>query len=540
MAPPSPLILASLMVLSDAFIAPTRKVPRSYCSCRIDGLSSIAMLSPSSIGASPETSTLLRSRMHQRLGRKPSFQRFLTGLTAISGDSIALEPSPPKDLPPEDDMFFADSQDVPDAVKVMVGDATRTIMDDVIRPLAGPVKKGVSGDVILGAALTGAASALLVGVGPMGAAFTGGLSAYVSIHPGVSGNAARTAGDVTFKTLEAATKSYEDFQVNRKLSAATRAFMAASIRYMAEDGGDIGIMQAILDADAAEEENLRAEVEKTLAAANAELARLQELEDAKAAEKEAAKLAAEKEAVKLAAEKEAAKLTAEMEALKVAAENEAKKIAAEKEEEMARLAVEEAERIAEEERIKEERAAEEARLAAEREAKERLAVEETARAAEKEANDIVLRATEEARLAAEREAKKEAERLAAEEAACVAEEEAKRIEAEEAIAAAEREEEEALLLVKELEEEEEALSASEAAQLYEEEMRQIATERMQGVAPVEKKSLPNKADVEQSTIIESPDYSSMTVVQLKEILRSRGLRVGGRKAELIERLQLSD
>merc|ERR1711957_667475 len=101
-------------------------------------------------------------------------------------------------------------------------------------------------------------------------------------------------------------KSYEDFQVNRKLSAATRAFMAASIRYMAEDGGDIGIMQAILDADAAEEENLRAEVEKTLAAANAELARLQELEDAKAAEREAKeieRLAVEETA--RAAEKEA-------------------------------------------------------------------------------------------------------------------------------------------------------------------------------------------------------------------------------------------
>ena len=33
------------------------------------------------------------------------------------------------------------------------------------------------------------------------------------------------------------------------------------------------------------------------------------------------------------------------------------------------------------------------------------------------------------------------------------------------------------------------------------------------------------------------DYSSMTVTQLKDELRSRGLKVSGKKAELIERLE---
>lgn len=36
------------------------------------------------------------------------------------------------------------------------------------------------------------------------------------------------------------------------------------------------------------------------------------------------------------------------------------------------------------------------------------------------------------------------------------------------------------------------------------------------------------------------DYSSLTVAQLKDELRSRNLTVGGRKAELVERLVASD
>ena len=38
---------------------------------------------------------------------------------------------------------------------------------------------------------------------------------------------------------------------------------------------------------------------------------------------------------------------------------------------------------------------------------------------------------------------------------------------------------------------------------------------------------------------EEDDFESMTVAQLKDVLRSRGLKVGGRKAELIERLRSS-
>ena len=46
-----------------------------------------------------------------------------------------------------------------------------------------------------------------------------------------------------------------------------------------------------------------------------------------------------------------------------------------------------------------------------------------------------------------------------------------------------------------------------------------------------------KAETESESRKEPPkELSSLTVPQLKEMLRERGLKVGGRKAELIERL----
>jgi ATP-dependent exoDNAse (exonuclease V) beta subunit len=57
----------------------------------------------------------------------------------------------------------------------------------------------------------------------------------------------------------------------------------------------------------------------------------------------------------------------------------------------------------------------------------------------------------------------------------------------------------------------------------------------QATKPVEKASPTLNSDV--GTDDRSADYSSMTVSQLKQILRSKGLKVGGRKAVLIERLE---
>ena len=49
--------------------------------------------------------------------------------------------------------------------------------------------------------------------------------------------------------------------------------------------------------------------------------------------------------------------------------------------------------------------------------------------------------------------------------------------------------------------------------------------------------LENELLVDEPTPAEKKDYSSMTVAQLKVELRDKGLKVSGKKAELIERLQ---
>ena len=84
------------------------------------------------------------------------------------------------------------------------------------------------------------------------------------------------------------------------------------------------------------------------------------------------------------------------------------------------------------------------------------------------------------------------------------------------------------------EEEEDALGkAARAAVLkYEREMEE------RGVAGVIEEE-EGEDDDNILTSATTPDYSSMTVVELKDILRSKGLKVSGKKAELIERLEES-
>mmetsp|Transcript_29771 Transcript_29771/g.61016 ORF Transcript_29771/g.61016 Transcript_29771/m.61016 type:complete len:179 (-) Transcript_29771:262-798(-) len=98
-------------------------------------------------------------------------------------------------------------------------------------------------------------------------------------------------------------------------------------------------------------------------------------------------------------------------------------------------------------------------------------------------------------------------------------------------------------------EEEDALgkAAREAVRKYEEEMRLAQKEKdlirsswdeEMVVAPVE--DLDDVDDQEDDSAQEEDvDYSNMTVAELKEILRSKGLKVSGKKSELIERLNSS-
>ena len=97
-------------------------------------------------------------------------------------------------------------------------------------------------------------------------------------------------------------------------------------------------------------------------------------------------------------------------------------------------------------------------------------------------------------------------------------------------------------------EEEDALgkAAREAVRKYEEEMamkksekqavrsswddEMVGTPSMTGAFQVEAEDAPSGP---AATV----DYSKMTVAKLKDELRSRGLKVSGKKAELIERLQ---
>ena len=73
-------------------------------------------------------------------------------------------------------------------------------------------------------------------------------------------------------------------------------------------------------------------------------------------------------------------------------------------------------------------------------------------------------------------------------------------------------------------------AAREAVRKYEEEMRKKKTAKdvlLQSSSDEDMMNLEEETDT---------DYSSMTVAQLKEILRSKGLKVGGKKSELIDRL----
>ena len=95
-------------------------------------------------------------------------------------------------------------------------------------------------------------------------------------------------------------------------------------------------------------------------------------------------------------------------------------------------------------------------------------------------------------------------------------------------------------------EEEDALgkAARAAVAKYEEELR-MQDMTMEEVAappptpapkPAKKKKTRKAKEDTPAPAGDSVDYSKMTVAQLKDVLRSKGLKLSGKKAELIERL----
>ena len=487
-------------------------------------------------------------------------------------------PTPPSSPPPPKPVI-TESRAAADTEENVLGEK---IASEIINPLiVNPsIKQEVPSDVIQGAFINGSFLAFLTAYfiyGPfipllqtIVAAFSiGVITSYVSITEGSAGEFVRSVGKFTKDVTDMAVSQVEEWQesgqldkVSKTIGSGAKSLMDTAVKEVAARQEE-PIIQLSEGSTAEEAEVTRkARVEgKSFAFEDAGIpSKTQVAEGMTADEAEDARLARLNEDKKFADEKRAA-----AEAKKKAEEEEAKAIAAAQEK--AKSAAEaEAKRKAEEE----------AKVAAEAEAK-RKAKEEAARQKEE------ARLAEFARLAEENRIKEEAEERAAEQARL---EEARRLE-EQAEAAREAvrlmAEQEALMddededdddfmydddweasvrLANELsgigggseqdkmmdellqeemgdlsEEEEAALGkAARAAVLkYEQEMRE------RGVAPIVEEEDDEKV-VESEPIVEETknvDYSSMTVAELKDILRSKGLKVGGKKAELIERLESS-
>ena len=64
----------------------------------------------------------------------------------------------------------------------------------------------------------------------------------------------------------------------------------------------------------------------------------------------------------------------------------------------------------------------------------------------------------------------------------------------------------------------------------------VAAEAGEAISELAEDDAADETGSEEPDSTESVDYSSMTVAELKEILKEKGLPVSGKKADLIERL----
>jgi hypothetical protein len=297
--------------------------------------------------------------------------------------------------------------------------------------LSTDFEKGVSKDIIKGAAITGASLSFLAGQGTLatGAAAVG--AAYLAVTPGKGGKTIRTVGHFIWKSANIVADLYRRFEVNRLLSSATKTLIAKAknvIEAQQDASGAYG------EKDLQEMEKLQAEmyevltdVEDAVTKAEAEFDRVSRQEDADASRAafgldkiaEIMLKETERDLEEEARQEEVARLAEENGLKQEKAMEEKARIAEEAllaAEEEARLSAEEEEAII----------AEEARLAVEEEARlkevgmieeeARLAVEEEARQKE------VAMLAEEARLAVEEEARQKEELKIAEEARLAVEE----------------------------------------------------------------------------------------------------------------------
>jgi len=402
------------------------------------------------------------------------------------------------------------------------------VVNEVVAPLFGKeIEKGVSGEIIKGASIAGASLGLVAGTGPIGAAMLGAGAAYTAISPGKGGQAARFVGEVSWDATNSAVKLYNDFDTSTKITGATQAFIVASLQVMSkEKPEDVNAMKAFLEAFKAQQNELEAGVEEAIREAEIALEEAEQLQQKQ--------MAKDKAKIQKQIERKAEQVRMSVKVMRA-----------------------EQAQIAEERRIKTADVQEKIELkAAEvREMTGAMRIKAAASHMAEVQEQIELKAaavrvmTEAMRAqiaAVEEQASIEAEAIAAEQERIAREKEVARIEeqkrleeeayyakvAAEARAAVEQQERErdAIAALKAIEselspEEQELWDASE-------ELAELLDTNADEIVDLEEEPVNGSAAKHQ-------DWSAMTVVQLKDELRNRGLKVSGRKAELIERLMES-
>mmetsp|Transcript_8221 Transcript_8221/g.10582 ORF Transcript_8221/g.10582 Transcript_8221/m.10582 type:complete len:536 (-) Transcript_8221:286-1893(-) len=427
------------------------------------------------------------------------------------------------------------------------------LTDQVINPLLSEeIEKNVPKSTIQGAALAGTALGLVTGTGLLGAGTLALSAAYAAIAPGKNniGSVMRSVGSVAWDAVELSDKLglnvenvkgllYATANVVRESSqgeggnvkvdlALYRTFVESFREYKnsnAMDDDDAGLEEALAEAEAAlrivelqkeamEEVVGATAVDEEVEDKYAQIAEQQrekdimeerrKREEAKYAQEQAEKKKANAEA------REAARIAAE--------EEEAVRIAAEKEE-AARIAAEEEEaaRIAAEEEKEEARLLAEFKEATAVKVEEQLEVDSMTQLPGESEDEYYARMAEKARLA---------------------------VTQQEDLANARQTFENAFDDDDEIEDDDDLFYDDdddvdvEDSVFFDQNGEQVNGDQLWDASVKLAQDLDGDVKVLESESEETTvkDWSSFTVVQLKDELRSRGLKVSGRKAELIDRL----
>jgi len=471
------------------------------------------------------------------------------------------------------------------------------VLNRVLSPIFGrAIEKNVPKNTIKGAWLSGAFISLVGGLDPVTALFTATGLSYVSITPGVSGDIVRAAGEATWDSGLIALK------VAKNISAAlgvdtTRIYSVGTAVVEQEKETDVGddIKKLVREVEetVAEVDSVLQSTTDTRDAWEAEETAVRLAEEARLAEIEylLEEARIEKESQEFEAEflAEEARIAEDERLAEIARLEEDTKA-----EEESRLA--ECARLAEEERVveeaklaEEERLAEYARLAEEAKLAEEERVAEEAKLAEEERITEESRIAEEERLAEEAKLAEE-ERLAEEarlaEETKLAEEEEDLIDDDDWEASIQLAEglstdltgvkgnwDAARQLAKDLVDEPEddpinfnapglsdeermeligqaaraAVEKFEAAKQQDEDLEfEEKSKRNEMKSILQKEGInglqpePQARPQPVSPPAEEQNYKTMTVVMLKEVLRGKGLKMSGKKAQLIERLLADD